>query len=154
MISMRLRHEEKHTTQASQNSHEESIRKFPKSSSRLFSVNGRTNGLSSVTFNSARSKLRAAKVLSSINDHQHNFIRNSAEVEKRAVDAANRETRAKKRRSALWVLNCEAEEFLFGETAAEDQEVELPPIASPPRKRWRNESDVFHMNTLIYLIFY
>lgn len=28
------------------------------------------------------------------------------------------------RRSALWVLNCEAEEFLFGETAATKQEVE------------------------------
>jgi hypothetical protein len=32
-----------------------------------------------------------------------------------------------KRRSALWVLNCEAEEFLFGETAADKHELELPP---------------------------
>lgn len=44
-----------------------------------------------------------------------------------------------KRRSALWVLNCEAEEFLFGETAAEKHEVELPPLAPPsppPKKRY------------------
>ncbi len=56
-------------------------------------------------------------------------------AEKRAREAESREARARKRRSALWVLNCEAEEFLFGETAAEDHETELPPISPPPKKR-------------------
>ncbi|OXA51489.1 uncharacterized protein LOC110852005 isoform X2 [Folsomia candida] len=62
------------------------------------------------------------------------------------------------RRSALWVLNCEAEEFLFGETAADKHELELPPSSSvtsssphegdspPPKKRrrWR-ETELSHL---------
>ncbi|ODM96874.1 hypothetical protein Ocin01_09803 [Orchesella cincta] len=57
-------------------------------------------------------------------------------------DLSERKDRAGKRRSALWVLNCEAESFLFGETAADKHEVELPPLAppSPPpkkRRKWR-----------------
>ncbi|CAG7824122.1 unnamed protein product [Allacma fusca] len=55
----------------------------------------------------------------------------------RAEAAEKRADRLKKRRSALWVLNCEAESFLFGETAAEDHEVELPPMSTPPNKRRR-----------------
>ncbi|CAL8113396.1 unnamed protein product [Orchesella dallaii] len=58
------------------------------------------------------------------------------------LDVSERKDRAGKRRSALWVLNCEAESFLFGETAADKHEVELPPLAppSPPpkkRRKWR-----------------
>lgn len=54
-------------------------------------------------------------------------------------DSPQSKDKAGKRRSALWVLNCEAESFLFGETAAEKHEVELPPLSSPsppPKKRY------------------
>lgn len=73
----------------------------------------------------------------------------------------------RKSRSALWVLNCEAEEFLFGETAADKHELELPAARhsssksnssssttrgggggeSPPpkkRRRWR-ETELSHL---------
>lgn len=54
-------------------------------------------------------------------------------------DSPQSKDKAGKRRSALWVLNCEAESFLFGETAAEKHEVELPPLSPPsppPKKRY------------------
>ena len=54
----------------------------------------------------------------------------------RADAAEKRAERLKKRRSSLWVLNCEAESFLFGETAADKHEVELPPVSTPPKKRY------------------
>jgi len=145
---MRLRHEERNTTHASNtNSHqyqgqEEGSRKHLKSSNRLLN-GGRANGLTSTPVKSSfRAKLRT-KVLSSINEDQNEIVAKSVEdalAVKRATEAENRETRAKKRRSALWVLNCEAEEFLFGETAAAGHEVELPPMSSPPRKRLVNST--------------
>ena len=60
----------------------------------------------------------------------------------RADAAEKRAERLKKRRSSLWVLNCEAESFLFGETAADKHEVELPPVSTPPKKRYLKSKSV------------
>lgn len=61
------------------------------------------------------------------------------EIKEEPEDSDRERDKAGKRRSALWVLNCEAESFLFGETAAEKHEVELPPLpppSPPPKKRY------------------
>lgn len=72
--------------------------------------------------------------LSRLSSQKRRQTKSSEESDDDGTDSENRD---RKRRSALWVLNCEAEEFLFGETAAEKHEVVLPPKSmEPPTKRF------------------